>query len=804
MKVLKFGGTSVGSVDIIKQLPILLKREMGNSQLVVVVSAFSGVTNQLSALADTVLNDFAKAEKQVNELRIKHQEVYHELTEEGESSYVNELIANIHDVCRGISLLHEVTTKSRDFILTSGELLSSHIISEFLKKELDVQLFNSKNFLITNKNAKIDFSKSRELIKDISALKSVNLFPGFIASKEDGTTTSLGRGGSDYTASLLANLFNAEELQIWTDVNGIMSADPRFVRQSKVLQHLSYEEALELSHFGAKVIYPPAIQPALSHGIPIRIKNTFAPEEEGTLITKEWDQNKEIIQGISSIKNVVLININGAGMVGIPSFSHRFFKVLSERSVNIIMITQASSEHSICVAIVRDEVTNALEGLQEEFEIELGNKSINPIEIEQDLAIIALVGANMRDQVGVSGKMFHTLGRNGISVKAIAQGSSERNISAIIPDRDLKKALNTLHESFFISENKRVNLYVIGVGNVGQSFLDQVKKQEQFLSKEHNIKISLAGIANSKKMHFSEEGVDLTSWKQTLADGDAFTTETFVDQMKAMNLRNSVFVDITASSTIANLYKDILSSNISVVTPNKLAATSSFQDYRELLDLGIKNNVQFLFETNVAAGLPVLSTLKDLVRSGDKIQRIEAVLSGTLNYLFNTYNGSIKFADVIKDAKEKGLTEPDPRLDLFGEDVQRKILILARESGHQMEIEEVAFEHFVPAPCVEAKDPNAFYAATDENESHFQLLHQEAVEKQAKYRVVASFENGKAQVALTAVTTEHPFYQLEGKDNIVLFYTNRYSDQPLVIKGAGAGADVTASGIFADVLKTIL
>lgn len=804
MKVLKFGGTSVGSVDIIKKLPVLLKREMGNSQLVMVVSAFSGVTNQLSTLTDTALLDFAQAEKQVLDLKNKHLKFYQDLTGKEESSYINELFENIFNVCRGISLLHEVTTKSRDFLLTSGELLSSHIISEYLSQELNIQLFNSKDYLIAGKGNKINLQKSQKLINEINELKDVNLFPGFIAAKENGTTTSLGRGGSDYTASLLAHLFNAEELQIWTDVSGIMSADPRFVRQAKVLKHLSYEEALELSHFGAKVIYPPSIQPALTNGIPIRIKNTFAPDEEGTLITKEWDQNKEIIQGISSIKNVVLININGAGMVGIPSFSHRFFKVLSERMINIIMITQASSEHSICVAITRDELAKALEGLKEEFEIELTNKLLNEIEVEYDLAIIALVGSNMRDQVGVSGKMFNTLGKNGISIKAIAQGSSERNISAVIPETHLRKALNTLHESFFLSERKRINLFVIGVGNVGQSFIQQVKAQEQFLEEEHNIKMSLVGIANSKKMVFEEEGLDLGSWKEILQKGGNFSHDTYLQQMKAMNLRNSVFVDITASDAIASLYKEILASNISVVTPNKLAATSAYESYRELLDLGLKNNVQFLFETNVAAGLPVLSTLKDLVRSGDKIQRIEAVLSGTLNYLFNTYDGSVKFVDVIKDAKEKGLTEPDPRLDLFGEDVRRKILILARESGTQMKIDEVSFAHFVPQECVEAPDLDTFYSLVEKKESHFLDLNEKAEAQQANYRVVASFENGKASVSLKAVTEEHPFYNLEGKDNIVLFYTSRYSEQPLVIKGAGAGADVTASGIFADVLKTIL
>lgn len=804
MKVLKFGGTSVGSTEIIKKLPILLKREMGNSQLVVVVSAFSGVTNQLNELIDIALVDFSKAEKYVIGLREKHQKMYAELTNETESSYVNDVFNNISDVCHGISLLKEATTKSRDFILTRGELLSAYIISNYLSQSLEVQLFNASDFLIVGKNRRINTGRSQILIDKIENLKAVNLFPGFIASKENGTITSLGRGGSDYSASILANLFKAKELQIWTDVSGLMSADPRYVKQAKVLEHLSYEEALELSHFGAKVIYPPSIQPALTKEIPIRIKNTFDLEVEGTLITKEWDQNKEIIQGISSIRDVVLININGAGMVGIPSFSHRFFKAFSDRMVNIIMISQASSEHSICVAIASDELNAALESVNQEFELELANRSLNPIEIEKELAIVALVGSNMRDQVGVSGKMFNTLGKNGISIKAIAQGASERNISTIIPEKDLKKGLNILHESFFLSVRKRINLFVIGVGNVGQSFLSQIQTQSQFLQEEHQIRIALAGIANSKKMAFSEMGIEINQWKESIDSGVDFSDSAYIEKMKEMNLRNSIFIDITASYDIAGLYQTILSNRISVVTPNKLAATSEYNTYRELLETARKNNVQFLFETNVAAGLPVISTLKDLVRSGDKVQRIEAVLSGTLNYLFNTYNGSEKFAEVIKDANAKGLTEPDPRLDLFGEDVRRKILILARESGYQMEMDEVIFDSFIPEECIEAKDIATFYESVEKNEAHFFDLYSKAEKSGERLKVVATFENGKASVGLQSVAPSHPFFNLDGKDNIVLFYTNRYKDQPLVIKGAGAGAAVTASGIFADVLKTII
>ncbi|MEM6831233.1 MAG: aspartate kinase, partial [Bacteroidota bacterium] len=600
MKVLKFGGTSVGTPDAIRNVLDIVKKEADDDQLVVVVSAFSGVTNQLADLPHKALERFEEAELLINELLLKHQHAYEELVGEKESATIDGMIRKLIDVCRGINLLQEITEKSRDFIMTMGELLSSHIIFHFFKKHIETTFFNSKDFLIVqdgNHRKRADLEASALRINELNGLKKVNIFPGFIAATTDGTITSLGRGGSDYTASLLANLFDASSLEIWSDVDGIMSADPKYVKQAKALQHISYEEALEISHFGAKVIYPPSIQPTLTKGIPITIKNTFHPEKEGTLITKEWDQNKTIIQGISSIKNIATINLSGSGMVGIPSFSARFFKALANQQVNIIMITQASSEHSICVAISGDELDRALNALEEAFHAELSSQAIDPIEVDEASAIVALVGANMRNQVGVSGKMFNTLGKNGISIQAIAQGSSERNISAVIPRKDLKKALNTLHESFFLSERKRVNLFIIGVGNVGGTFLEQVKAQTDYLISQFGMRISIAGIANSKKMLLDEQGVDLENWQTDLSAGQPFQPGIFINQMKAMNLRNSIFIDITASHEIPALYKDALCCNISVVTPNKVGTSGPYVRYKELQEISHRNNAQYLFET---------------------------------------------------------------------------------------------------------------------------------------------------------------------------------------------------------------
>ncbi len=809
MKVLKFGGTSVGSVNAVRQVGEIIKRKIEKDQLVVVVSAFSGVTNRLEDLCQEASSGNKQYLDTLEELAEQHNDVYKQLVATQDNGFITEQLEYLREVCDGIYLLKELTQKSSDYVMSFGERMSSYIIAQYFQTLFPTRLFDSRQYIIVDSEYGqnvVDHKKSSLAISEAGTFEQVNLFPGFIASNKEGITTTLGRGGSDYTAALLANYLEAEELEIWTDVSGIMSADPNLVRQAKVIPHLSYEEAMELSHFGAKVIYPPSIQPALSKEIPIKIKNTFSPEDEGTLVTKEWDEDKQLIRGISSIKNVVLINLTGAGMVGIPSFSHRFFGALAGEGVNVILITQASSEHSICAAISASELKGAIRALKKEFGHEIRDNRISEIEVEKDLAIMALVGSNMRHQVGVSGQMFHTLGKNGISVKAIAQGSSERNISAVVPLNYLKKALNVLHEGFFLSSLRRINLFVIGIGNVGKAFIEQVQKQKTYLLDKHHTRIEIVGIANSRKMIFDEEGLALSDLPGQLERGAKFSTASFIKQMNALNIRNSIFIDITGSEEIANVYQDVLSNSISVVTPNKIAATASYSNYLALNDTARRANIHFLIETNVCAGLPVISTLSDLIRSGDEIHQIKAVLSGTLNYLFNTYDGSKPFVDVIKEAKSLGLTEPDPRLDLFGEDVKRKILILARESGHAMEMEQVALESFLPKSCHDAADIEAFYDEVAGHESHFRNLYEDAHEAAKKLRVVATFnaKESVAKVALEAVSEDHPFFHLEGMDNIVLFYSSRYAKQPLVVKGAGAGAAVTASGIFGDILKVSL
>ncbi|MEP0368164.1 MAG: bifunctional aspartate kinase/homoserine dehydrogenase I [Cyclobacteriaceae bacterium] len=805
MKVLKFGGTSVGSEEAIRQVGETVQSKAKEEKLIVVVSAVGGVTDKLIKIGEQAQSRKAEYQESINNLKTLHLDLYTKLTGEKSAEAIEAIIHELEEICRGVYLLKELTPRSSDYIVSTGERLSSLIVSSFIKKSVSATtLFDSRLVIKTDKefgNASVDFKTSEKLVSELK-FNQVNLFPGFIASTPDNETITLGRGGSDYTAAILAKLTKASSLEIWTDVDGIMTSDPRLVKQAHFIDHVSYEEALEMSHFGAKVIYPPSIQPALEIGIPISIKNTFNPTHQGTYITKEWDEDKKLIRGITSVKDICLINLSGGGMVGIPSFSFRLFKALSENKINVILITQASSEHTITVGIASKDAKLAISCLNEEFKSEIKSNTINRIEAEDGLSIIALVGANMRNQVGVSGQMFNVLGRNGVSLKAIAQGSSERNISAVIAREDLDKALNVLHESFFLSDNKRINLFIIGTGNVGKAFINQLTGQFAFLKKQHQLNIKIIGLANSRKMTFMKDGIPLSKWEDKMAQAsEKFDRQAFFQYMEDYNLRNSIFIDITASGDIATMYPDVLKESISVVTPNKIAATARHEDYLELKDTARRFSSQFLFETNVCAGLPVLSTLSDLIKSGDQVHSVEAVLSGTLNFLFNEYDGSEKFVDVIKKAKEMGYTEPDPRLDLFCADVQRKILILIRESGYVHELDEIALDSFLPQSCVESTDVEDFYNKVEKEEAHFKAIYEKAKANNAQLRVVASYKNGSASVGLKEIASDHPFYYLEGSDNIVLFYTNRYKAQPLVIKGAGAGADVTASGIFADVLR---
>jgi aspartokinase/homoserine dehydrogenase 1 len=809
MKVLKFGGTSVASTKNIKQVRKIVVETAGKGKILVVLSAFGGVTNKIEKILKLASSQPKLAQPLISELSELHIEIMNALLTRGESNNIEtqvlQGINEISEIVKGISIVGEVSPKVSDRIIGIGERLSSVIVSAYFNQELSTQLLMPRHLIITDDSfgsAVVNYGATYDNIGKLDLNKaSIYVCPGFIGATEDGEITTLGRGGSDYTAALFANGLKAEELEIWTDVSGMMTADPRIVKTAKVINNLSYEEAMELSHFGAKVIYPPTIQPVLQHKIPIRIKNTLMPDDEGTLITANRETNGKSVQGLTSINDLALVNLKGPGMVGVPSLSFRLFKCFAENNINIILITQASSEHTISIVIQAEEAEKAAKAVKKEFsqEIELGK--IDPLEVEKDLAIIALVGSNMQNQVGVSGEMFTTLGTNGVNIKAIAQGSSERNISTVIQSKDLKKALNCLHENFFLSDRKRLNLFIVGVGNVGGELLTQLNNQVPVLLRNEHLDIRVVGLANSRKMAFEYEGIDLANWKKVLDNGSSMKRAGFVDKMAELNLRNSIFIDNTATGEIPELYLEILNKSISIVTPNKVAASSDYQDYIQIKKTALRYRTQFLFETNVGAGLPIISTLNDLVKSGDEIIAIEAVLSGSLNFIFNNYNSEKEFSSVVRQAQLEGYTEPDPRLDLSGLDVRRKLLILMREARLECNMADIVGEQFIPSSCFDVKDVESFYQILQENEDSFKTLYQNAQKNGKRLKFVAQLKNGKATTKLVEVQKDHPFYNLEGKDNIVLFFTKRYPEQPLIIKGAGAGAEVTASGIFADVIK---
>ncbi len=807
MLVVKFGGTSVASSKNIALVKDIITEK--DEALVVVVSALGGVTNLLitcSEMAATGDDNYLKILVQLENKHIKTtQELLSVKTQSKTLGKVKILLNELEDICRGVFLIHELSLKTKDRILSYGEMLSSLIINDYFNDTgLESILANPKEFIITDSDygrANVASDKTKKLAKAYFSKKRY-VCPGFVAANSHGETTTLGRGGSDYTAAIIASALNSEKLEIWTDVSGMMTADPRLVSAAYAIKDISYEEAMELSHFGAKVIYPPTIQPVLEAEIPIHIKNTFRKEDEGTLISNQGNGNGKIIKGLSSIQNIALCNLSGSGMVGIPNFSHRLFKALAQAKVNVILITQASSEHSICVGIDESDSKKAEEAVEVEFEFELAAHRVNRIEIETNLTIVALVGSNMKEQVGVSGKMFGVLGQNGINIKAIAQGSSEKNISVVIKQEEAKKALNALHESFFLSDKKRLNLFMIGIGNVGGTLIGQLQKQHAYLAKHHHVDVRVVALANTKKMLFDEQGINLKNWKDELLEhGESMDLANFLQKMAELNLRNSIFIDNTADKTVANCYLEVLKESIAVVTPNKIACTQSMDAYRTLKHTTLKYRTKFLYETNVGAGLPVINTLNDLIKSGDEVTKIEAVLSGSLNFIFNNFNESVRFVDVVKQAKIEGYTEPDPREDLSGVDVMRKILILIRESGLDMELTDIGSKQFIPEVCMKAPSIEQFFVELEKQEAVFQKLFKEAKQDNKKIKYVATFNKGKAETGLKMVSPEHPFYNLEGKDNIVLFTTKRYPEQPLVIKGAGAGAEVTAMGIFADIMR---
>ncbi len=814
MKVLKFGGSSVANAERIDRVARIVQSYVNRGEKVaVVVSAMGGVTDtliQMSRVAasgnsdyQTILEAFSARHREVVMALVTrpdlHKPVYEEILE-GQQELGNLL--------QGLFLTRDLTPRTLDYIQSFGERSCAFMLAQVLNNYgTAARYVNARQLIITNDNygsAKIFAEETTRNITEHFRTypDEVSVVTGFIASTRDGITTTLGRGGSDYTASLIGSALGAEEIQIWTDVNGVMTADPRRVSQAFPVRSMSYEEALEMSHFGARVIYPPTIIPALEKKIPIRIKNTFNPSDEGTLISDHPDPYTHTVKGISSISDISLITLEGSGLFGASSFAARLFNTLANKNINAILITQGSSEHSISFAIRPEDAEIARRGIEQEFALEMKAKLIEPVHVLPGLAVIAVIGDNMKSRPGISGKFFTALGKNGINVIVTAQGSSERNISVVIQREDEAKALTAVHDVFFLSEFYVLNLFVVGVGLIGSTLLEQIRAQRAFLQEEQFVQIRVVGLSNSKKMIFDPQGVNLDQWRLSLDTSENVADlGTFVERMKQMNLPNSVFVDNTAEESIRHYYADILRHAISISTPNKVAVSAEFENYQLLKRLAEENSVKFFYETNVGAGLPVLTTLTDLVNSGDKILKIEGVLSGSLSFIFNHFGEGTRFSDIVKQAREKGYTEPDPRVDLSGKDVARKLLILARESRKAMEMDDMEIDNLLPLPCMEAPTVAEFFDQLEQHDAHFEAMRLAASQDGKVLRFIATLAGDRAFISLQSVGPESPFYQLSGSDNMIVFTTTRYQERPLVIKGPGAGAEVTAAGVFAEILR---
>ena len=809
MKVIKFGGSSVATPERIKSVINIIK-PYSQSDLAIVFSAFGGVTDVLIQLSSLALEGNTGYRAKLEELETRHLDAVRNLisikNQSGILAQVKIQINELEGVLQGVFLVKERTLRTLDYIMSFGERLSAYIISEAMKDAgLPAEYLDARKVIRTDNQfgyAKVDFDVTNKLIAEhFKFHDALQIITGFIATSESGETTTLGRSGSDYTAAIFAGALKVSSLEIWTDVDGMMTADPRLVKKAFTIPTMSYEEAMELSHFGAKVIFPSTLLPAMAHNIPIWVKNTFNPSHEGTLISAE-SANGKLIKGISSMNGISLLNIQGSGMLGVVGVSMRLFSTLAQEKINVILISQASSEHSICIAIESTLAARAKSALKREFQHEIHNELIDDVHVTDNLSIVATVGDGMKHHPGTSGRMFSALGKNGINVVAIAQGSSERNISAVIKQEDVAKALNVLHDAFFLSDRKTAHVFLAGTGLIGKALLNQVREQFNKLSEENKLEVRINGMANSKKMMFSEQGLSLDQAVETLHEkGEPMNLEAFYQNMTGMNLPSSIFVDCTSSEAVAGLYERILDSNISIVTPNKKANSGSQQVYQQLKRTARQRGVRFLYETNVGAGLPVINTLNDLLLSGDRVIRIEAVLSGTLNFIFSSFNGGKPFSEIVKEAKEKGYTEPDPRDDLSGTDVARKILILSRECGLSLELGDIPIQNLVPQDCREQKTTEEFLKALQKHDAEFEALRKEAESKQQKLRYQAVLENGNVNVALKPVDSSHPFYSLSGSDNIILLTTERYHERPMVIRGPGAGAEVTAAGVFADIIR---
>ena len=808
MKVIKFGGTSVATSKSLKNVFSIIENEKENT--IVVVSALGGITDLLHDFISSKGNSSVDYLKEIEE---RHLEIIHGLSKvENQSSllsFLKQQLNELETILEAVSTIDEITKKTISKVLSFGEILSSKIIFELLNQRgNDISYLDSREIIFTkyhNNNEIIDEEKTGiSISNNIELIDSkLIIMPGFIATDSNNEISNLGRGGSDYTASVMANYTNSKALEIWTDVSGVFSANPKIVKNSKAIESLSYKEAMELSFFGAKVIYFPTLQPLIEKSIPAYIKNTFDKDAIGTCISNKGENNEEsTIKGISHIEKISLINFEGSGMVGVPGFSKRFFGALSERGINVIMITQASSEFSICVAVKESDANNAKISIDKEFEYEISQRKINECQIENSLSNIAIVGDKMKSKKGVSGKLFSTLGNNNINIRAIAQGASERNISIIIDEKDNTKALNSLHEAFFENNCKNLHLFITGVGNVGSNLIRQISDQKKSLEESLGLKMKVMALSNSKKMLLSDTEIDLTDWKSKLDSSNIKSdNDKFLDFSIKQNLRNSLFIDNTANSDITVNYNKYLKNGIGIVTCNKIACSSELEKYLDLKSLSRTHNAPFLYETNVGAALPIINTLNNLINSGDQITKIEAVLSGTLNYIFNTFNKENSFYEVVKKAVDLGYTEPDPKIDLCGIDVSRKILILARESGKKIEFSDVQNISFLPDESINTESKEEFLESIKNNNDHFNKMLDKALKNKSRLKYVASLIDGKASVSLKEINEDHPFYNLQGSDNITVFHTDRYKESPLVVKGAGAGGEFTASGVFADIIK---
>ncbi len=805
MKVLKFGGTSVGTVESLRNVKSIVEGQ--EEPVIVVVSALGGITDQLintarlAAQGDiSYLDNYARIVE-------RHHQVIEGIVPQALQldllSMVNPLLEELGNIYRGISLIKDLSDRTLDIVVSYGERLSSVIISKIIDGAIHL---DSRNFIKTEKQWNkhvLDNDTTQRLVHGIfDDLKyDVVIVPGFIASDNAGDVTNLGRGGSDYTAAILAAALDAKVLEIWTDVDGFMTADPRVISNALIIDHLSFTEAMELCNFGAKVIYPPTIYPVFHKNIPIYIKNTFNPTAPGTCISEQHPSPEgKAIKGISSINDTCLITVQGLGMVGVIGINSRIFNALAKNGISVFLVSQAASENNTSFAVRNGDADHALEVLREEFNAELQSGTLSEITAEHNLATVAIVGENMKHTTGIAGKLFNTLGRNGISVIACAQGASETNISFVIELKDLRKALNVIHDSFFLSDTQVLNLFVVGVGHVGSNLLSQIHAQQENLLENKALRLRLVGIANSHTCVFDREGLDTENYQARLAESDIEATpENIRNGVIGMNIFNSVFVDCTASQEIAALYADLLSHNINVVAANKIAASSDYESYIELKRIANKKDVKFLFETNVGAGLPIINTINNLINSGDKILKIEAVLSGTLNYIFNILSSDIPMSKAIMKAKEAGYSEPDPRVDLSGKDVIRKIVILAREAGYRVEQSDVVANLFIPAKYFEGSLDD-FFATIGELDEEFEAYRAKAEQEGHHFRFVATLDNGAVSVGLQRVDSVHPFYHLEGSNNVILLTTERYNEYPMAIKGYGAGAEVTAAGVFSDII----